>query len=58
MTMAFQKDEKYQCPDTNCGCEIEVRKGAAPGRGGILPLAAVVVRRCRRSNECFPSENR
>jgi hypothetical protein len=36
MTLAFQKDEKYQCPDTNCGCEIEVRKGAAPGRGGNL----------------------
>jgi hypothetical protein len=33
-TMALQKGEKYRCPDTECGCEIEVTKGAAPGKGG------------------------
>jgi len=32
--MGFQKGEKYRCPDINCGCEIEVTKGAAPGKGG------------------------
>jgi hypothetical protein len=32
--MALQKGEKYRCPDINCGCEIEVTKGAQPGSGG------------------------
>lgn len=32
--MAFKKDEVYQCPDPECGCEITVTKGAAPGKGG------------------------
>jgi hypothetical protein len=32
--MALQKGEKYRCPDVDCGCEIEVTKGAAPGKGG------------------------
>ncbi|MBW3542720.1 MAG: hypothetical protein KY476_20845 [Planctomycetes bacterium] len=32
--MAFQKGERYRCPDPDCGCEIEVTKGAAPGKGG------------------------
>ena len=34
--MALQKGEKYRCPDPQCGCEIEVTKGAAPGMGGNL----------------------
>jgi len=34
--MALQKGEKYQCTDPQCGCEIDVRKGAAPGKGGDL----------------------
>jgi hypothetical protein len=32
--MALQKGERYRCPDTNCGCEIEVTNGAQPGGGG------------------------
>jgi hypothetical protein len=32
--MAFQTGEKYRCPDPECGCEIQVTKGAAPGKGG------------------------
>jgi hypothetical protein len=35
--MALQKGERYRCPDPDCGCEIEVTKGAAPGKGGDLP---------------------
>jgi hypothetical protein len=31
---ALQKGERYQCPDTNCGCQIEVTKGATGGGGG------------------------
>ncbi len=32
--MALKKGERYRCPDAECGCEIEVTKGAAPGKGG------------------------
>jgi hypothetical protein len=32
--MAFKEGEKYRCPDPDCGCEIQVTKGAAPGKGG------------------------
>jgi hypothetical protein len=32
--MAFKTGEKYRCPDPECGCEIQVTKGAAPGKGG------------------------
>lgn len=32
--MAFKKGEKYRCPDPNCGCEIEVTKGAPPTCAG------------------------
>ncbi len=32
--MALQTGEQYRCPDRECGCEIEVTKGAAPGKGG------------------------
>lgn len=34
--MAFKKGEKYRCPDTNCGCEIEVTKEPKSGAGGNL----------------------
>jgi hypothetical protein len=34
--MALQKGERYRCPDQECGCEIEVTKGAAPGKGGNM----------------------
>jgi len=34
--MAFKKDERYRCPDADCGCEIEVTKGPQPGKGGDL----------------------
>jgi hypothetical protein len=36
VTMALQKGERYRCPDSDCGCEIEVTKGAAPGKGGNM----------------------
>ncbi len=29
--MALQKGERYRCPGPDCGCEIEVTKGAARG---------------------------
>ncbi len=32
--MAFKEGEIYRCPDTECGCEIKVTKGAASGKGG------------------------
>jgi hypothetical protein len=32
--MAFVEGEVYRCPDPDCGCEITVTKGAAPGHGG------------------------
>jgi len=34
--MALQRGEHYRCPDQECGCEIEVTKGAAPGEGGKM----------------------
>lgn len=30
--MAFQQGDRYGCPDPECGCEIQVTKGAAPGK--------------------------
>ncbi len=32
--MALKKGENYTCPDAECGCEIEVTKGAATSKGG------------------------
>ncbi len=32
--MPLKKGEHYRCPDPNCGCEIEVTKGANPRCGG------------------------
>jgi len=32
--MAFQTGEKYRCTDAECGCEIQVTRGAQPGKGG------------------------
>jgi hypothetical protein len=32
--MALQKGERYRCTNENCGCEIEVTRGAQPGGGG------------------------
>ena len=32
--MAFQEGDKYKCPDAECGCEIQVTKSVAPGKGG------------------------
>jgi len=31
--MALKKDEVYKCPDVDCGCEVTVTKGVAPGQG-------------------------
>jgi hypothetical protein len=30
----LQEGERYECPDANCGCAIQVIKAAAPGKGG------------------------
>ena len=35
--MALKEGEVYRCPEPDCGCEITVIKGAAPGKGGDLP---------------------
>jgi len=35
--MAFKEGEVYKCPVPECGCEITVTKGAAPGKGGDEP---------------------
>jgi hypothetical protein len=35
--MALQKGERYRCSNVDCGCEIEVTKGAPPGKGGNYP---------------------
>ncbi len=32
--MAFKLGEHYRCPDSACGCELEVTKAANPGCGG------------------------
>lgn len=32
--MALRQGERYRCPHAECGCEIEVVKGAKPGGGG------------------------
>jgi hypothetical protein len=32
--MPFHEGDIYRCPDPECGCEVTVTKGAAPGRGG------------------------
>ena len=32
--MALRKGEVYRCSDAECGCEITVIKGAAPGMSG------------------------
>ncbi|HVT02592.1 MAG TPA: hypothetical protein VHL58_04350 [Thermoanaerobaculia bacterium] len=32
--MPFKKGERYKCPDSNCGCEIEVTKGAPASCNG------------------------
>jgi hypothetical protein len=47
--MAFKQGEKYRCPDPECGCEIKVTKGAAPGKGGNQNPRRCCGKRCRRS---------
>ncbi|MBA3583088.1 MAG: hypothetical protein H0W36_00915 [Gemmatimonadetes bacterium] len=32
--MAFEKGDTYRCTNPNCGCEIQVTKGAKAGGGG------------------------
>jgi hypothetical protein len=32
--MALRTGELYRCPNENCGCEIQVTRGAKPGGGG------------------------
>lgn len=32
--MVLRTGEKYRCPDPECGCEIEVTKGAEEGHDG------------------------
>ena len=35
--MAMQEGEIYYCTNDNCGCEIEVTKGARSGGGNAAP---------------------
>lgn len=36
--MPLKQDERYRCPDPQCGCEIQVTKGAPPTcKGNIKP---------------------
>ncbi|MBA3949991.1 MAG: hypothetical protein H0X44_08625 [Acidobacteria bacterium] len=35
--MALKQGEKYRCTHENCGCEIEVTKGAGAGGGDQAP---------------------
>lgn len=35
--MALEQGDIYKCPNSDCGCEIKVIKGAAPGKGGDKP---------------------
>lgn len=42
--MALKQGEVYKCSDPDCGCEITVSKGAAPGKGGNLASAALLLR--------------
>ena len=51
--MALPKGEQYRCPDLNCGCEIEVTKGAPLAKVAIKHRAAVAVRRCKSSIKNF-----
>ena len=32
--MALKEGENYRCTNPDCGCEIEVTRGAKPGGGG------------------------
>jgi len=32
--MALKQGDVYKCPDSDCGCEVTVSKGSAPGKGG------------------------
>jgi hypothetical protein len=32
--MALRTGELYRCPNSSCGCEIQVTKGAQQGGGG------------------------
>lgn len=32
--MTMQAGETYRCPDSQCGCEIQVTQSAAAGHGG------------------------
>lgn len=36
--MALPEGERSCCPEPDCGCEIEVTKSAAPGKGGDQAL--------------------
>ena len=35
--MALKQGETYKCPNPDCGCEIQVTKGAKNGKGGDKP---------------------
>lgn len=56
--MAFQKGEKYRCPDPNGDCEIEVTKGAQPGAGGNLNPSAVTFLTARPKNAGLTASSR
>lgn len=51
--MALKQGEVYRCPDSTCGCEVTVTKGAAEGRGRDMnPVCC-----CGRSMENVSQED-
>jgi hypothetical protein len=50
--MAFKTGEKYRCPDPDCGCEIQVTKGAAPGKGGDQQPRCCCGKEMEKIGEC------
>ncbi len=35
--MAWKPGDRYQCPDSNCGCAVEVTKGPSGNMGNDNP---------------------
>jgi hypothetical protein len=36
--MALKPGEVWKCSDPDCGCEVTVTRGAAPGKGGDFAI--------------------
>ena len=53
--MALKEGEVYRCPDAECGCEIKVTKGAAPGKG--RSESALLLRQGNEESGTITSQN-